>query len=40
MTYYKKLLYILSDKNDMIYKYNIKKEKRLEEIPLKKGNWE
>lgn len=40
MTYYKKLLYILSDKNDKIYKYSIEKEEIVKEISLEKGNWE
>jgi uncharacterized protein YjiK len=40
MTYYKKQLYILSDKNNSIYIYNVKKEKIEETIKLEKGKWE
>jgi hypothetical protein len=40
MTYYNELLYILSDKNDKIYKYSLKKEKIVDKISLEKGHWE
>lgn len=40
LTFYKKDLYILSDRNDVIWKYDIKKEKIIKKIPLPKWNWE
>jgi len=40
MTYYNKLLYILSDKNDKIYKYSLKEKKIIDKISLKKWDWE
>lgn len=40
MTYYKNNLYILSDKNDEIYIYDLEKEKIIETISLEKWNWE
>lgn len=40
MTYYKKLLYILSDKYNKIYTYDLKTEKIVTEINLKKAKWE
>lgn len=40
LTFHKKDLYILSDKHDVIWIYDIKTEKVIKKIPLPKGNWE
>lgn len=40
LDFYKDLLYILSDKNDSIYVYNLDKEEIDEVIKIKKWSWE
>jgi len=40
LTYYEGLLYMVSDKEDMIVAYEIDKEKAIKKMSLKKGAWE
>lgn len=40
LDYYNGELYIISDKNDSIYKYSIETESIIETIDLKEWNWE
>jgi len=40
LEFYNNNLYILSDKNDSIFKYDLKKEKIIDIIKLKKWDWE
>ncbi len=40
LTFYKEELFILSDKNDSIWIYNLEKEKITKTLELEGGNWE
>lgn len=40
LTYYEGLLYMVSDKEDIIVAYDIDKEKEVKKMSLKKGAWE
>ncbi|MDQ7046975.1 MAG: SdiA-regulated domain-containing protein [Sulfurovum sp.] len=40
LTYHDKALYMVSDKKDLLIKYDLDKKKVIEKIKLKKGAWE